>query len=212
MTRTPDRKKKFRRRVVTFLVHERLLWWSLWESVWARGMAHRQVDGSDHLPVFLVPPCLLDVMGKLAVPRLYSHTAGRLPRTTPTPHPLNVGRSNCSAGRTPPGALAGPCRAARLRQVRALLAANRKGAINHFWRRNSQDIVQRWKAVTGSIEFKARGPSGLGNVRVPNTQTLLTKAHNVMAAVRALWQEMYGKLPLDLPSLRAVLSCHMPHV
>ena len=42
--------------VDTFLVNEPLLPWSLRESVWARGMAHPQVVGSDHLPVRLAHP------------------------------------------------------------------------------------------------------------------------------------------------------------
>ena len=42
-----------RHRVDTFLVNEPVLPWSLREGVWARGMAHTQVVGSDHLPVLL---------------------------------------------------------------------------------------------------------------------------------------------------------------
>ena len=37
----------------------------------------------------------------------------------------------------------------------------------HFLRRNSGDIVQRWKAVKGAIEVQSAGPSGPWNVRVP---------------------------------------------
>ena len=33
-----------------------------------------------------------------------------------------------------------------IRQLRALLAADRKRAIKDFWRRHAPDIVQRWKA------------------------------------------------------------------
>ena len=74
-----------------------------------------------------------------------------------------------------------------IRQLRALLAADCKRAIKDFWRRHAPDIAQRWKAVRGAIEVEAPGPSGLWNVRVPNTQTLLTEAHDVMFAVRAFW-------------------------
>ena len=67
-----------RHRVDTFLVNEPLLPWSLRESVWARGMAHPQVIGSDHLPVCLALPGLLSAAGRAAVPTPYSHTEGRL--------------------------------------------------------------------------------------------------------------------------------------
>ena len=46
-------------RVEIFLVNEPLLLWSLRESVWAHGMAHPQVNESDHLPVSLALPDLL---------------------------------------------------------------------------------------------------------------------------------------------------------
>ena len=72
-----------------------------------------------------------------------------------------------------------------IRQLRALLAADRKRAIKDFWRRHAPDIAQRWRGVRGAIEVEAPGPSGLWNVRVPNTQTLLTEAHDVLFAVRA---------------------------
>ena len=65
-------------RVDTFLVNEPLLPWSLRESVWARGMAHPQVIGLDHLPVRLALPGLLSAAGRAAVPTAYSHTEGRL--------------------------------------------------------------------------------------------------------------------------------------
>ena len=65
-------------RVDTFLVNEPLLPWSLRESVWARGMAHPQVVGSDHLPVRLALPGLLSAAGHAAMPTPYSHTEGRL--------------------------------------------------------------------------------------------------------------------------------------
>ena len=67
-----------RHRVDTFLVNERLLPWSLRESVWARGMAHPQVVGSDHVPVCLALQGLLDTAGQPAVPTPYSHTEGHL--------------------------------------------------------------------------------------------------------------------------------------
>ena len=65
-------------RVDTFLVNEPLLPWSLRESVWARGMAHPQVIGSDHLPVRLALPGLLNAAGHAMMPSSYSHTEGRL--------------------------------------------------------------------------------------------------------------------------------------
>ena len=99
-----------------------------------------------------------------------------------------------------------------IRQLRALLAADRKRAIKDFWRRHAPDIVQRWKAVRGAMEVEAPGPSGLWNVRVPNTQTLLTEAHDVMFAVRAFWRELYDKRPVDLPGFQAVLGRHVPRV
>ena len=51
---------------------------SLRESVWARGMAHPQVVRSDHLPVRLVLPGLLDTAGQAPVPTPQRHTEGRL--------------------------------------------------------------------------------------------------------------------------------------
>ena len=44
---------------------------------------------------------------------------------------------------------------ADIRQLRALLAADRKRAIKDFWRRHAPDIAQRWKAVRGAIEVEA---------------------------------------------------------
>ena len=67
-----------RHRVDTFLVNEPLLPWSLRESVWARGVAHPQVIGSDHLPVRLALPRLLNAAGRAATPTPYSHLEGRL--------------------------------------------------------------------------------------------------------------------------------------
>ena len=64
-------------RVDTFLVNEPLLPWSLRKSVSARGMAHHEVIRSDHLPVRLALPGLLDVAGRAKMPTPYSHTEGR---------------------------------------------------------------------------------------------------------------------------------------
>ena len=99
-----------------------------------------------------------------------------------------------------------------IRQLRALLAADRKRAIKDFWRRHAHDIPQRWKAVRGAIVVEAPGPSGLWNMRVPNTQTLPTEAHDVMFAVRAFWRKLYDKRPEDLPGFQAVLGRHVPRV
>ena len=67
-----------RHRVDTFLVNEPLLPWSLRESVWARGMAQPRVVGSDHLPVRLPLPGLLNAAGHATMPTPYSHTEGHL--------------------------------------------------------------------------------------------------------------------------------------
>ena len=67
-----------RYRVDTLVVNEPLLPWSLQESVWARGMAHPRVIGSDHLPVRLALRRLLSAAGRAAMPTPYSHTEGRL--------------------------------------------------------------------------------------------------------------------------------------
>ena len=67
-----------RHRADTFLVNEPLLPWSLRESVWARGMAHPEVIGSDHLPVRLALSSLQNVAGQAALPAPCSHTEGRL--------------------------------------------------------------------------------------------------------------------------------------
>ena len=67
-----------RHRVDTFLVNEPTPPWSMRESVWARGMAHPQVVGSDNLPVFLALPGLFNAAGHAAMPSPYSHTDGRL--------------------------------------------------------------------------------------------------------------------------------------
>ena len=99
-----------------------------------------------------------------------------------------------------------------IRHLRAPLPANCKRAIKDFWRRHAQDIAQRWKAVRGAIEVEAPGPSGLWNVPVPNTQTLLTDAHDVVFAVLAFWRELYDKTQVDLPGLQAVLGHHVPRV
>ena len=63
------------------------------------------------------------------------------------------------------------------------------------------------KWVSGEVE--AAGPSGLWNLPVPDTQTLLTEAHDVMFVVRAFWRELY---PVDLPGFQAVLSRHVPRL
>ena len=99
-----------------------------------------------------------------------------------------------------------------IHQLRALLAADRKRAIKDIWRGRAPDVAQRWKALQGAIEVEAPGLSGLWNVRVLNTQMLLTEAHDVMFAVRALWRELYDKRPVDLPGFQAVLSRHVPRV
>ena len=323
-----------RHRVDTCLVNEPLLPWSLRESVWARGMAHPQVIGSDHLPVRLTLPGLLNAAGHAAMPAPYRHTEGRLlpydaeaapvgrclwaavtaaqdepslapwlgpaeqraygsmPATavdkvfehlhaahdalarlvgrrqpSPTgPHPAEgdpaeggkrlqaaILRYDALAACAPAAYQAnaarhgihsdaalrlteglrgasprfGPTTQGQLQeelekqaatveeeigQLRALLAADRKSAIKDFWRRHAQDIAQRWKAVRGDIEVEVPGPSGLWNVRVPNTQTLLTEAHDVMSAVGAFWREQYDKRPVDLPVFQAVLGRHVPRV
>ena len=97
-----------------------------------------------------------------------------------------------------------------MRQLRALLASDRKRAIKDFLGRHAQDIVQRLKAVRGAIESEAPGPSGLWNVRVSNTQTLLTEAHDVMSAGCAFWRELSNLV--DLPGLQAVLARTVPRV
>ena len=99
-----------------------------------------------------------------------------------------------------------------MRHLRALLAADRKRAIKDFWRRHAPDMAQRWKAVREAIEVEAPGPLGFWNVRVPNTQTLLTEAQDVMFAVRAFWRELYDKPAVDLPGFQAVLRRHVPRV
>ena len=323
-----------RHRVDTFLVNDPLLPSSLRKSVWARGMAHPQVVGSDHLPVRLALPGLLNAAGRAAMPTPYSHTEGRLllydteaasvqhclwaavtvaqdePSLAPRLGPAEqhaygsmpvaavdkvfehlhaahdalarvVGRRQPSLAGTDPAegdppesgkrlqaaflcydtlaasapaayqadaAQHGICSEAALwlaeelrgasprfrpttqgqlqeelerqaaaleediRQLRALLAADRKPAIKDFWRRHAPDIAQRWKAVRGAIQVEAPGLSGLWNVRVPNTQTLLTEANNVMFAVRAFWRELYDKRLVDLPGFQAVLGSDVPRV
>ena len=88
-----------------------------------------------------------------------------------------------------------------IRQLRALLAADRKRAIKDLWCCHAPDIAQRWKAVRGAIEVEAPGPSVLWSVRVPNTQMLLTEAHDVMFVVRASWRELYDITPSGPPRL-----------
>ena len=322
----------FRHRVVTFLVNEPLLPWSLREGFWARGTAHPQVVGSDHLPFCLALPSLLNAAGHATMPTPYSHTEGRLlpydaeaspvqrcvlaavtaaqdePSLAPWLSPAEqqaygsmpaaavdkvlehlhaahdamagvVRRRQASAAGTDPARADAPESGKRLqaailrydtlatcepaayqadaarhgigseavlrlteelrgaspefcpatqgqlqeelerqaaaleediRHLSALLAADRKRAIKDFWRRHAHDIAQRWKAVRGAIEVEAPGPSGLWNVRVPNTQTLLTETHDVMFAVRAFWRELYDKQPQDLPGSQGVLSRNVP--
>ena len=324
----------FRHRVDTSLVNEPLLPWSLRESTSARGMAHPQVIGSDHFPVRLALPGLLNAAGRAAMPTPYSHTEGRLlpynaeagpvqhclwaavtaaqdepslapwlgsaekhaygsmpaaavdkvfehlhaahdalARVVGRPQPSQAGtdqaegdppesgkrlqaavlRYDTLAACAPAAYQADAARhgirseaALRLveelrgawpgfrpttlgqlqeelerqaaaleediRQLRALLAADRKRAIKDFWRRHAPDIAQRWKAVPGTIKLEAPGPSGLWNVRVPNTQTLLMEAQDVMFAVRAFWRELYEKRPMGLPGFQAVLGRHVPRV
>ena len=67
-----------RHRVDTLLVNEPLLPWSLRDSIWARGIAHPPVIGSDHLLVCRALPGLLNAAGHAAMPTPYSHTEGRL--------------------------------------------------------------------------------------------------------------------------------------
>ena len=49
-------------------------------------------------------------------------------------------------------------------------------------------------------------------MRVPNTETLLTEAHDLMSAVRAFWRELYDKRPVDLPGFQAFLGRRVPRV
>ena len=273
-----------RHRVDTFLHNEPLLPWSLRESIGACGMAHPQVIGSDHLPVRLALPGLLNAAGRAAMPTPYSHTDGRLlpynaeaapvqhclwaavtaaqdePHLAPwlgpaEQHPygsmpaaavdkvfehLHAAHDAlaCVVGRWQPSpagtdqaegdplesgkrlqaaalrydnlAACAPAayqvHAARhgirseaalwlaeelrgaspgfrpttqgqlqeelerqaaalerdIRQLRALLAADCKRAINDFWRRHAPDIAQRWKAVRGAIEVEAPPGSNTG--------------------------------------------------
>ena len=58
--------------VDTFLVNEPPLPWSLRESVWAGGMATPRVVGSDHLPVRLALPGLLNTAGHATMPTPYT--------------------------------------------------------------------------------------------------------------------------------------------
>ena len=100
--------------VDTFPVNEPLLPWSLRESVRARGMAHPQVVGLDHLPVCLILPSLLTAAGKAAVPPPPPLEPHRGPSTPKRPRrharpAMPMGRSDRNAGRPLPGTLAGPC-------------------------------------------------------------------------------------------------------
>ena len=49
-------------------------------------------------------------------------------------------------------------------------------------------------------------------VRLANTQTLQTEACDVIGGIRAFWQELYRKRPVDVPNFQAVLSRHVPEV
>ena len=322
-------------RVDTFLVNEPLLPWSLRESVWARGMAHPQVVGSDHLPVRLALPGLLSAAGHAAMPTPYSHTEGRLlpydaeaapvqhclwaavtaaqdePSLAPWLGPAEqhdygsmpaaavgkvfehlhathdalarvVGRRQPSPAGTDP-AEGDPPESGKQLQAAVLRydtlaarapAAYQADAARHgvrseaalrltggtaecvarvppdhagpaaggageassrprgghspaprpSWRQTASAPSRNSGAATpptspsggkpcgGAIEVEAPGPSGLWNVRVPNTQTLLTEAHDVMFAVRAFWRELYDKRPVDLPGFQAVLGRHVPRV
>ena len=99
-----------------------------------------------------------------------------------------------------------------IRHLRALLAADGKRAIKDFWHRHTQDIVQLWRAVGWSIEVEPPGSSGLRNLRVPDTQTLLTEVHDVLSALRAFSRELYDRRAVDLPSFQAGLGRHVHRV
>ena len=71
----------------------------------------------------------------------------------------------------------------------ALLAAECTRTIKDFWRCNSQDIVQNWKAVGVDIRVQVPAAAGLCMVRVANTQTLQTEACDVIGGSRAFRQE-----------------------
>ena len=60
--------------------------------------------------------------------------------------------------------------------------------------------------------MEAAGLSGLWDVRVPNTETLLTEDHDVVPVVPAFWRQLYNKRPVDFPSFHAVVSRRMPQV
>ena len=264
-----------RHRMYTFLFNEPLLPWSLRESVWPRNLAHPGVIGSDHLPVRLALPGLLNgSMSAAAVDKVFEHLHAAhdaLARTVGRRQPSPTGSD--PAGEDPPksgkglqaailrydtlaactpaayqansarhgihseaalclteellGASPGFCPATQgqlqeeperqavalrddIRQLCALLAADWKRAMKDFWRRHAQDIAQRWRVVQEAINVEAPDPSGLWNVRVPNTGTLPTEAHDVMFAVRAFWPELYHKRPVDLPAFQAVLGRHVP--
>ena len=95
-----------RHRVDTFLVNERLLPWSLPESVWARGMAQPRMVGSDHLPVPLALRGLLNAAGHGAMPSCYSHMEGCL-----LPYDAEARPSNAACGQgSPPRRMSPPWR------------------------------------------------------------------------------------------------------
>ena len=97
-----------------------------------------------------------------------------------------------------------------IRELRALLAADRKRAIKDFWRCHAPDIVERWEAARGAIEVEAPGPSSLSKVRVPNTQTLLTEAHDVMSADRPLWRRCTTSAWWTSPAFRQSSAATCP--
>ena len=84
--------------------------------------------------------------------------------------------------------------------------------------RAREEAAWAWRGSTRGrkpqTSYKPIGAVGellhLWMVSVPNTQTLPEEAHNVMAAVWAFWQELYGRRPLELLSFRAVVARHMP--
>ena len=100
-----------RHRVDTFLVNEPLLPWSPRERVWARGMAHPQVIGSDHLPVRLARAGPPRRGGARSGAHLLQPHRGPPPpvrrrgRACPA---LPVGGGHRRTERALPGALAGP--------------------------------------------------------------------------------------------------------
>ena len=106
-----------RHRVDTLLVKEPLLPCSLRESVWARGMAHPQVIGWDHLPVRLALLGLLYERGARRCPPSTATRRDASSRATPRPRPSNtaIGRRSPPRRMNPPWRPGSGRRAARLR-------------------------------------------------------------------------------------------------